>query len=332
MNNELIVKSIKDLCKQQKITVNQLETKIGLSQGLISRWLRTTPSLDRIVDVADFFNVSLDKVIGRNENGINDDFIKILYDKTVNGEIQWCNFTDELGIKQYRQDFENELFFPSNDYQEFFDKHKEKSYFFKYNCGYISIYAMYEYHNITSPKIIKLFIQPDLEAELIPQPYSESELLSLWLKILISLNNQAPDEIKAEELKLAFMKINNKIDNCKQENNVEKYKNILTDNNYSCCLINKKNGDIIDYIYSVSTPSLAQAFYEKNINLTEDFFSAEIVDKDILVLESQNMIMKLKGLSSCKKNKAGFEILLKILKESGFDIVEKDLQNKVFHK
>ena len=70
MNNEKIVNSIKKLCKKHNITANQLECEVGLSQGLISRWLKTTPSLDKIINIADYFNVSLDEVIGRKKNGL----------------------------------------------------------------------------------------------------------------------------------------------------------------------------------------------------------------------------------------------------------------------
>ena len=34
MNNENIVKSIKNLCKENNITIGQLEKEVGLSQGL----------------------------------------------------------------------------------------------------------------------------------------------------------------------------------------------------------------------------------------------------------------------------------------------------------
>lgn len=208
MDNELIVKSIKDLCKKNNITANQLENEVGLSQGLISRWLKTTPSLDKIIDIADYFHVSLDEVVGYDKNRINDDFIKILYNKTTNKEIEWQIFNptvDESGIKKHTKISGDEMFLSEEDFLNFYKLHKESVYYFEYMHGYVSIYAMYNYHNITDPKELKLFIQPDIQAELIEQPYEISELLPLWLKILVSLNEKAPDEIKAEELKNNFV-------------------------------------------------------------------------------------------------------------------------------
>lgn len=208
MDNEKMLENIRSLCKMNNITTTRLEEILGFSQGLISRWKDKTPSLDRVVDIADYFHISLDEVVGRNGNNINDNFIKALYDKTINKEITWKTFdtsVDESGIKQYSEDFSYFSPMDENDYKEFRDTHKEKSYYFEYMHGYISIHAMYEYHNVTAPRELKLFIQPDIQAELIEQSFEYSELLSLWLKVLISLEDDAPDEIRAEDLKNSFI-------------------------------------------------------------------------------------------------------------------------------
>lgn len=202
MNNEKLVETIRTLCRDNNITVTKLEESLGFSQGLISRWKDKVPSLDKIIDIADYFNVTLDEVVGRN-NIINDDFIKVLYDKTVNKEIQWKTFNvteDESGLKQYHNNFEYD-FYSEEEYYDFCETHKEISYYFEYMSGFISIYAMYKYHEVTAPDEIKLFIQPDIRAELIPQQYDEDALLPLWLKVLNSLDSNAPDEIKAADLK-----------------------------------------------------------------------------------------------------------------------------------
>lgn len=208
MDNEKMIENIRTLCKSNNISPAKLEEELGFSQGLISRWKDKTPSIDKIIDIADYFHISLDEVVGRNENNINDGFIKALYEKTINKEITWKTFepsTDESGIIQYTQDFEYLSPMEEEEYKHFCDTHKEKSYYFEYIGGYISIYALYEYHDITKPKELKLFIQPDIRAEIIQQPFDKSELLPLWLKVLISLEDNAPDEIKAEDLKSSFI-------------------------------------------------------------------------------------------------------------------------------
>ncbi len=209
MNNELLVKTIRNLCKRNNIPVSQLENELNFGAGLISRWLKSSPSIDKIIDIADYFHISLDEVVGRDRSNINSEFIKVLYERTVNKEIHWMAFdksNDESGIKQYHETSQlnnNHIF--QEEYKKFWKTHKEISYYFEYLHGYISVYAMYSYHNITDPNKLKMFIQPDIQAELIPQPYEDKELLPLWLKILTSLDSKAPDEIKAEDLKQQFI-------------------------------------------------------------------------------------------------------------------------------
>lgn len=203
MNNELLVKSVRELCKKNNITPSQLENELNFGAGLISRWTKSSPSIDKIIDIADYFHVSLDEVVGRN-NIISDDFLKVLYNKTVNKEIQWKTFDiaeDESGIKKYLYDTKGYVFFSQEQYDCFCETHKETSYYFEYMSGFISIYAMYEYQKVTTPNEIKLFIQPDIKAELILQPYNFNELLPLWLKVITSLDDKVPDEIKAADLK-----------------------------------------------------------------------------------------------------------------------------------
>lgn len=222
MDNEKLVKSIKELCQKNNISISQLERELEFSPALISRWKDKNPNLDRIVDIADHFHVSIDEVIGRDGNNINDDFLKVLYKRTSNKEILWKTFNEKskaVGIMKFCYNYDIENFKSSEEYEDFEETHKQKSYYFEYNKGYISMYALYEYHNITSPKELKLFIQPDIKAELIPQMYEFNELLPVWLKILTTLNDNAPDEIKAEMLKSIF--VNEQIEDCVK--NVENY-------------------------------------------------------------------------------------------------------------
>lgn len=208
MDNETIIKTIKNLCKQNNITLGQMEKEVGLSQGLVSKWKDKTPSLDKIIDIADYFHVSIDEVIGRNQNSITDDFLNMLYNKTANKEIRWNyldSYSQEIGIKDNimpLSSFNN--FLDEEGYYIYCEEHYQTSYYFKYLDGYITIYAMYPHYNITEPENLKLFIQPDLDAESVPQKYEYDELLPLWLKVIISLEDNAPAEVRAEDLKRRF--------------------------------------------------------------------------------------------------------------------------------
>ncbi|MED2981413.1 helix-turn-helix transcriptional regulator [Bacillus thuringiensis] len=62
-----VVDRIKRLCSEQKITIAELERRIQLSNGQIRKWANQTPGIDKVQKVADYFNVSLDYLLGRTK-------------------------------------------------------------------------------------------------------------------------------------------------------------------------------------------------------------------------------------------------------------------------
>lgn len=64
MINEALLSNIKELCKKNNISVADLEKKLGIGAGTISRWNKANPSFDKIMAIAHFFNVSIDELSG----------------------------------------------------------------------------------------------------------------------------------------------------------------------------------------------------------------------------------------------------------------------------
>lgn len=62
----MIYKNILRLCKNRSISVAKLEKEIGLGNATIRTWRTSSPSVDRLKLVADFFNVTVDELISRN--------------------------------------------------------------------------------------------------------------------------------------------------------------------------------------------------------------------------------------------------------------------------
>lgn len=60
---------IKDLRKKNKITQSDLSSIIGYSQSLIANWERDErdPDTETLVKLADYFNVSTDYLLGRED-------------------------------------------------------------------------------------------------------------------------------------------------------------------------------------------------------------------------------------------------------------------------
>lgn len=61
-----IVDSIKRLCKEKDMSIPKLEKEVGLSNGSIYNWNKSYPSIDKVIKVADYFNITIDELIGRN--------------------------------------------------------------------------------------------------------------------------------------------------------------------------------------------------------------------------------------------------------------------------
>ena len=65
----LIAQHIEDLIKNEKLTQMQLAKAIGVGQSSVSDWLnsKSEPSVENLWKLADFFDVSVDYLIGRKE-------------------------------------------------------------------------------------------------------------------------------------------------------------------------------------------------------------------------------------------------------------------------
>lgn len=59
---------IKELADKQGISLNQLEEKLGFSRNTIYNMKKSTPNVERVSKIADYFNVSTDYLLGRTEN------------------------------------------------------------------------------------------------------------------------------------------------------------------------------------------------------------------------------------------------------------------------
>lgn len=63
-----IVKRIEELCEEKEITMTYLESSTKIAQGSIRTWGRVKPSIDKIISVAKFFDVSTDYLLGLSES------------------------------------------------------------------------------------------------------------------------------------------------------------------------------------------------------------------------------------------------------------------------
>jgi len=61
-----LLENIRLLCKKNGISIDKLSKEAGFCSKLIYHWGETSPKLNNLLAVADYFEVSLDELIGRN--------------------------------------------------------------------------------------------------------------------------------------------------------------------------------------------------------------------------------------------------------------------------
>lgn len=62
-----LITKIRLLCDDKKVTFAEVERNIGISNGQIRRWDKTSPNSETLKKVADYFDVSTDYLLGRTE-------------------------------------------------------------------------------------------------------------------------------------------------------------------------------------------------------------------------------------------------------------------------
>lgn len=64
----ILYQRIKQLCSEKGITINKLENDLGVGVSSIQKWkVSKSPSVDKVVKVADYFDVSVDYLLGITE-------------------------------------------------------------------------------------------------------------------------------------------------------------------------------------------------------------------------------------------------------------------------
>lgn len=58
-----MLKKILELCKKRDISVTALEVELGFGRCTISKWKNSSPSVDNLKKVADYFEVSVDYLL-----------------------------------------------------------------------------------------------------------------------------------------------------------------------------------------------------------------------------------------------------------------------------
>lgn len=62
-----MLERIKGLCTQNNLTIGELEKKLNFGNGTVRKWDNSQPSIDNVMKVANYFNVSIDYLAGNGD-------------------------------------------------------------------------------------------------------------------------------------------------------------------------------------------------------------------------------------------------------------------------
>jgi transcriptional regulator with XRE-family HTH domain len=81
-----LVEKIKSLCLSTGDTLASLEKKLGFGNATIRKWDKAVPSGDRLTKVAEYFNISVDYLLGLEESeGLNSAYFRVMKDAQEKG-------------------------------------------------------------------------------------------------------------------------------------------------------------------------------------------------------------------------------------------------------
>lgn len=290
MDNELLVKSIREICKSNNITPSQLEAELGFGAGLISRWTKSSPSLDKIVDIADYFDVSIDELIGRNQKIKEDDnysFVLFLIEITRSKTINWIN---NSGMYKINSSYKNIYNIDCNikNFNNYLIEHRKiEEFVLEYNKGFITFRSFIIWnHNSIQQYDGHLFIQPDEDTEPVYQECNQDQLLKLYRTIKESYGDKIPEDL-AEDFK-------EKLYNEQSNKNLQEFREDLNNVNIPTTQdIDKmfNNKGVVDAVVSLEDPSLK--------NIVDTFTDPKMIN---MINSISRMQTYMKQFANIKKN------------------------------
>ena len=99
-----IYQRIQDLAKARKISIRQVEHDLNFSNGTIRKWDSSAPT-QRLTEVANYFSVTVDYLLGQNSTP------------------EWANHKDTLDLKKFLDDNDGSFTYGGDDLT---DDEKEK--------------------------------------------------------------------------------------------------------------------------------------------------------------------------------------------------------------
>lgn len=64
----MIFENIMRLCAEKKISIAKLEREAGIGNGTVARWGESSPRVDSLQKVANYFGITVDELLARDKD------------------------------------------------------------------------------------------------------------------------------------------------------------------------------------------------------------------------------------------------------------------------
>ncbi len=126
MNTQIIIKRITTLCKGKGKTINQVLRETNLNKSFIDNIKKgSIPSIDKIVAIADYFNVSTDFLLGRTDYILYPDLSQIDIEKFIKEPLGMLHLKIRLMTQGYTEKRADQII---TFIQSFIEQHKAENY------------------------------------------------------------------------------------------------------------------------------------------------------------------------------------------------------------
>lgn len=93
MDNQRFVRNIRNICREKGISISQVESDLGWSPGLISRWSKACPSFEKVAAIVDYLNITFESLLENDcaaqEQMPEEQLVEKLEELTIEGKIAW---------------------------------------------------------------------------------------------------------------------------------------------------------------------------------------------------------------------------------------------------
>lgn len=182
---EKLVENIRRICREKGISIMQMESDLGFSAGLISRWnkTKTCPSFDKVVDIMKYLDVTYDELMegeqpynGRKREKTNSDknddkVIEKLVEGSAGGSIEW----EKAGVDMPFEVETNVIFHNMLNY----DVHR--IYYAEYMEGWL-LFSI-QYNEETADILVDIYLLPAAGMDMVRLEAAKDRAMKL-LKVI----------------------------------------------------------------------------------------------------------------------------------------------------